>query len=89
MAKSDFISKANNVFYLLKSYELSFEKEAKIINNVKCLLLQNKEIEDFYVDGNCVNVENIGDSYLLFYDSYMFELKVQDKRIINFEIYNR
>lgn len=81
-AKSDYISKANEAYYNLRQYEEIFYKEAQIIDYVKCELLRNEDIDDFYIDGCMVSVNNTVNGYNLFFEDYKMNIEVYEKQIV-------
>ena len=83
-AKSDYLYKANEVYYNLKEYENTFASEAKAISYAKCILLRNEELEDFYIDGLYVSVYQTSKGYELLFNGYVTEIEVYDKQIVDF-----
>lgn len=85
-AKSEYIYSANSAYSNLQEYEEIFEKEASVISYLKCALLRNDDIDDFYVNGIGVNVYETSSGYELYFDSYVMDVDVYDKQIIDFEV---
>lgn len=83
--KADYIYKANMAYENLIEYEELFFKEASIINYVKCALLQEKELDDFNINGINVYVFRKADRYILEFDSKHMEISVFDKQVVNIE----
>ena len=86
--KSEYIIGANEVYIRLNDFKEMFYLEARIIDTVKCLLVQGEELEDFYVDGYLVSVYRSGDNYSLYFDKYCIEIEVYEKQIIDFVVYS-
>lgn len=86
LAKSDYLQSANNVYYNLQENERLFELEANVINYVKCSLLRNEEIDDFYVNGIYVETYETNNGYELCFDDYVMNIEIYDKQIIYFDI---
>ena len=84
--KSDYIKNADEIYFQLRSYETKFEMQAKIINEVKCLLASRKNIDDFTIDGVNVLVYKKADNYVLYYLNYEMVLYVYDNQIIDYSI---
>lgn len=85
-AKSDYIVKANEVYYNLIQYEELFNMEAKIIDYAKCALLRNETLDDFYIDNCLVEVFDYGDEYILYFDNYKMAIEVYNKQIIGMKV---
>ena len=88
-AKSDYLYKANEVFYNLQEYEDTFNYEAQILSYVKCILLRNEELDDFDINGIYVSVYDTSSGYELLFDTYTMEIEVYDKQIVDFSISRR
>lgn len=86
LAKSDYLKTANDVYYNLQENEKIFESEAIVLNYIKCMIIRNEEIDDFYVDGIYVNVYENSNGYELYFEDYVMNIDVYDKQIINFDI---
>ena len=84
--KSDYIIKADYVYYDLQQYSEAFSYEAYVIQRAKCLLLQEGELEDFDTAGIHVTVSKNPEGYDLYYFSYRIRLSVYEKQIINFYV---
>ena len=84
LAKSNYIIKANETYLNLKEYEKLFEKEALVISHIKCALLQEVAIEDYYAGNIYVSVHECADGYDLYFDGYMMHLEVVDKQIVDY-----
>ena len=85
-ARSNYIYKADLVYQNLRDFEKRFDSEAKVINYLKCALMQNVEISDFYVDGIYVSVYERGNGYKLYYEDCLLDVSVYEKMIIDFSI---
>ena len=85
-AKSDYIYKANLIYANLIKHEEVFEIEAQIISHVKCSLLRNEKLDDFYISGIEVDVYQTSNGYELYFDNYHIDIQVYDKQIVGFEI---
>lgn len=85
-AKTDYIIKTKNTLINLKNFEESFSDETKVIWRAKCLLMQNEELDDYYVDGIYVSVYRTSSGYNLKYMGYNVDLTVYDKQIIDYTI---
>ena len=83
VAKSEYIYSANYVYSNLKDYMDIYEKEAYIINYLKCALVRNEDIGDFYINDCYVDVNKNSDGYDLYFDSYVMSIEVYDKQIID------
>lgn len=81
-AKSDYIEKANSAYINLINYEEVFEIETQVIDYVKCALLRNDELDDFYIDNYLVSVYHNGNEYDLYFANYEMEIEVYDKQIV-------
>ena len=81
-AKSDYIEKANNAYINLRNYEEIFEMETQIIDHVKCALIRNEELDDFYIDDCLVSVYRNGNEYDLYFANYEMEIEVYEKQIV-------
>ena len=84
--KSDYIEKANEAYCNLEEYQHIFEKEAYVISYAKCLLLQQNDLQDFYINGIGVNVYKHSNGYELYFDNYVIDIDVYDKQIVNYKI---
>lgn len=82
--KSDYILKANSVYYNLKENETVFEREAMVINHAKCILVRNEELEDFMIDGIYVRVYRNSSGYDMHFDGYLLSITVYEKQIVDF-----
>ena len=83
---SDYIKTANTVYYHLNEFKDVFYLESRVINYVKCELIQNKQLEDFYVDGIRVIVYGYNDQYDLYFSDYKLTIYVYDRQIIDFQM---
>lgn len=82
LAMSDFIINANDIYYLLKNDIDNFSKEAKVIDEAKCYLINYKNLDDFDYDG-AYGYET-GDGYKLIYDDLIINLVVEDGIITDY-----
>lgn len=82
--KSDYILKANSVYYNLKENETIFAKEAMVINHAKCILVRNEELEDFMIDGIYVRVYRNSNGYDMHFDGHVLSITVYEKQIVDF-----
>ena len=83
IAKNEYIICANKAYANLKEYEDILEKEISVISYVKCCLLRNETLQDFYINGIAVTVYGDNDSYDLYFDDYRLKIDVYDKQIVN------
>ena len=84
--KSDYIIKADQVYYDLEQYGVEFAQEACVVERAKCLLLQEGELNDYETVGIYVSVSNHAEGYDLQYSGHRIRLFVQEKQIINFYV---
>lgn len=82
--KSDYLYKANEVYYNLQEYEEVFNLEAQILSYIKCVLLRNEQLEDFVTNDCYVTVYETTNGYELLFDNYVMDIDVYDKQIIDF-----
>ena len=83
--KSDFINKANETYINLIEVENKYEIEYKVINYVKCYLLQNKELESFNIDGIDVDVSKDDDDYYILFNDQILYISTLDGEIIDYK----
>lgn len=86
LAKSNYIYSANTVYSNLKDSEEYFYYEALIVSYAKCELLYNSMLDDFYIDGIYVEVEQLENEYNLYFLNYKLNITVLDNVIIDFFI---
>lgn len=84
--KSDYIFKANSVYSNLLEVEEQFEKQAYVLSYVKCILLREEELEDFYINGISVSVYQTSNGYELYYEGKTLDIEVYNKQIIDFKL---
>ena len=84
--KSDYIMKADHVYYDLEQHSHAFMQEAYVIQRAKCLLLQEGELDDYEAAGMHVSVFRNPEGYDLYYSGYRIRLFVYEKQIINFYV---
>ena len=84
--KSDYIYSANTVYQNLREMEDAFYEEAQVVNYVKCVLLRNEELDDFYIGGVVASVYKKGDSYSIYFDKYVLDLDTYGKQIIDINL---
>ncbi len=84
--KSDYIIKADHVYYDLERYGNEFAKEVHVMQRAKCLLLQEGELTDFESSGIYISVYPDSYGYDLYFGQYRIRLFVQEKQIINFYV---
>lgn len=82
IAMSDYIVNANNIFIKLKEYLESFEKEAMIIDEAKCYLINFDTLEGFEYLGSYAY--SSGDTYYISYDGLTLKLDTYDGMILNY-----
>lgn len=85
-AKSDYIEKANLAYSNLEKHEEIFEVEAEILSYVKCSLLRNEDLDDFYTYGTSVYVYQTSNGYELCFNDYQMYIEVYDKQIVDFSV---
>ena len=73
-------------FVNLIKHEEIFDIEVQIMSYVKCALLRNEELDDFYINGNTVSVYHTSNGYELYFDDYKIDVDVYDKQIIDFKV---
>ena len=86
MVKTDYIIKSKTALLNLQEFQDHFSLEAKVIWHAKCILMQNEDLDNYYVDGVYVNVDNINGGYQLRYLDYIVDITVFDKMIIDYTI---
>lgn len=86
LCRSDYQKSANSAYANLESYEDIFAMEAKAIYRAKCMLAQEVELENFYVDGMAVEVYRLGRGYELHFGGYCLFIEVDDKEIVDFSL---
>ena len=79
---SDYILNANTSFIYLKENVDSFYKEAKIIDEAKCYLVNYGNLDDFEYDD--LYVYETGGGYDIVSDEFVVHLEVEDKMIKNY-----
>ena len=84
--RSDYIIKADQVYYDLECCEEMFAHEVLVISKAKCLLLQEGELEDYMAGNVYVNVSLNDGGYDLYYECYRIHLYVYERQIINFYV---
>lgn len=83
--KSDFISKSNKVYINLIEVEDKYEIEYKVINYIKCYLLQNRDLESFDIDGISVEVSKDNDDYFILFNDQVLYISTLDGEIIDYK----
>ena len=83
--KSDFISKSNEVYINLIEVEDKYEIEYKVINYIKCYLLQNRDLESFDIDGISVEVSKDNDDYFILFNDQVLYISTLDGEIIDYK----
>ena len=78
---SDYLLNANQIYADLLAYNADFKMEVAIIAQAGCQLLENDDIEDFYLDGVYVNVEKNDNSYLLTCADLKLRIETQQRMI--------
>ncbi len=73
----DYLLKTNGIYVELLDYDSRFVKEASIIEEAKCQLLNNDDITDF----DDVHVERNNNSYYLYSSGLKMRIEVQQKMI--------
>ena len=86
--KIDYIISANTIYNRFRQSQDSFYKQALIIEKAKCMLLQDDNLENFYVDGCFVSVYSYGNRYGLYFDNYCIEIDVYERQIISMKMYS-
>lgn len=67
----------------LNDFHEFFLDEALIINHVKCNLLRNEDIEDFYINENYINVYKNSEGYDIYYKNRRISITVYEKMIVD------
>ena len=70
----------------LQDHEQAFEMEAQVLSYVKCALLRNEDLDDFYIYGSVVSVYQTSNGYELYFDDYKMNIDVYDKQIVDFSV---
>lgn len=86
MAMAYHLSRSLETLCLLKEYQDSFEIEALVISKAKCLLLQEKELNDFYINNELVSCIATCDGYELEYQDYLFLIETNNDCICDYSI---
>lgn len=86
MMISEYIILANEIYIDLDEFYDEFYLEAKVINEAKCVIANNDELIDFYVDGILINVVNEGSNYIFYFNGLEYILTVEDKMITYYDI---
>lgn len=81
--KNDYIIAGNEVYSNLKEYETVLAREAHILDYVKCVLLREETLEDFYTYGTYVFVYEVTNGYTLYFDDYRLDIEVYEKQIVS------
>lgn len=77
---------ANEVNANLRSKEELFTFEARLILDLKCRLLNDEVLENYYLDGYLVDIYQKANTYQVFWQMIGIELIVEDRQIINYEL---
>ena len=85
-AKADYIYKADTIYTKLEEFEELFEIEAHVLTYVKCVLMQEKQLDDFSAGGAYVSIYNSRNGYDLYFLNYVMEIDVFEKQIVNFDV---
>lgn len=83
---NDYIYKSVEVFNNINESYDDFCVEARVIEYVKCCLINNQELDDFYVDSVYVSADKNGDDLYLDYDDVCLKVETVDNLIYD---YNR
>lgn len=83
---AEYVITANNVYINLGEFYDDFSIEAKIINEAKCQVANDKELTDFYIDEGLVSVYQLGSGYVLSFNGIEYKLTIEDKMITYYEI---
>lgn len=81
---NDHIYKSAYVFSNIKESVDAFNFEASVIEYAKCVLINKQELDDFCVDGYCVEVSKSGDTYYLDSDMGSLRLETYDGLILDY-----
>ncbi len=65
----------------MKGYLAVFEKEKRLLDEVKCLLLKNEDLSDVLIDARRTDK-----GYRILSDGIVYEITVEDKMIVRCEI---
>lgn len=82
MTMNEYIINANNIFISLKDNIDNFEKEAIIIDELKCHLINFRNLDDFSYPGCDVYDTSVG--YEIHYEGLMLSIEVEDGMIVNY-----
>ena len=86
IAISNYLITYNKINGELKDFIDDFYNEAKLINEVKCYLLNNGKLDNFLLSNGEVSVEKIDNKYLLSHNDCSYLLSIEDKMIIDYSI---
>lgn len=79
---SEYIVSANNIFLELKGNLALFEKEARLIDEAKCYLVNYKNLDNFEYENAYIYANN--DTYYIEYQDLNIRLKTKDGMIIDY-----
>lgn len=84
--KSDYIISANKAYANLEESESLFEEEVYVLSYIKCALLREEEIDDYYINGIYVSVYDTNNGYELCFNGYKLDIEIYDKQIIDINL---
>ena len=82
---NEYIITANNIYIDLRDNLEIFQKEAVIIDEAKCYLVNYANLDDFEYDG--AYAYETSDGYAIVYDELLIDLKTSDKQIVDYDVY--
>lgn len=83
MAKTTYIINANNIYIDLLNNVQEFQKEAEIIDDLKCYLINFNNLDEYYYPG--VDINEISSGYEIIYDDRDLLIEVKEGMIVNYE----
>ena len=79
---ADYIINANKVYIMLKESIDEFDKEARIIDEAKCYLVNYENLDNFNYDG--AYTYETGRGYMLIYNGLVINLEIEEKMISDY-----
>lgn len=79
---SDYLISCNKVYGLLKSSSESFKREALLIDEAKCYLINYKNLDDYEYDG--AYTYETGSGYCLVDSELVINLEIEEGMITNY-----
>lgn len=82
---SEYIISADKVYILLNEAIDDFAREAKLIDEAKCYLVNYGNLDDFEYYG--AYAYETGRGYNLIYNGQVINLEIEDKMIVDYSFY--